>query len=179
MSSDLVRKVTVACGLLPSSMQYAQRETYEKFLHEAGCSKEDVKWPPKNYRDRGVTINGRVRKGLTKKGTKSQEDRHTENFLEINTTLSEDTTNHLKPIPRVARQRAAECRALITTGDTPVLPIRSNPRKRRLIHIRRMEMILDWGGKALKNENKIPEHPPLYFPSPPRFRRISDGRKIR
>eukprot|EP01060_Flectonema_neradi_P040874 TRINITY_DN9476_c0_g1_i1.p1 TRINITY_DN9476_c0_g1~~TRINITY_DN9476_c0_g1_i1.p1 ORF type:complete len:173 (+),score=17.64 TRINITY_DN9476_c0_g1_i1:146-664(+) len=168
MSSDLVRKVTVACGLLPSSMQYAQKENYEKFLHEAGCSKDDLyqEWPPRNLRDKGVTKNGRVRKGLTKKAT--PKEKQPEPFLEINTAPSDDCSL-LTPIPRIARQRAVECRALIGTNTSPPM---ANPRKRRLVHIRRMEMILEWGGKSLK----APEQPQPIFPSPPRFRRLDGSR---
>eukprot|EP00754_Rhynchopus_humris_P051842 Rhum_TRINITY_DN9772_c0_g1::Rhum_TRINITY_DN9772_c0_g1_i1::g.35122::m.35122 len=59
MEYDLLRQVTIRCGLLPQSMHYSQRDSYERFITDV--------YPAK---DRSLCINLRQKRGRSS-GTKS------------------------------------------------------------------------------------------------------------
>ena len=59
MEYDLLRQVTIRCGLLPQSMHYSQRDSYERFITDV--------YPAK---DRTLCVNLRQKRGRSS-GTKS------------------------------------------------------------------------------------------------------------
>ncbi|KAJ9471783.1 hypothetical protein DIPPA_19316 [Diplonema papillatum] len=170
MSTDLVRKVTVDCGLLPPCMQYYQRESYERFLFEAyhGKGAGGAKPAPRprtrengNSRAAGNKTNGKIRRGLT-----GAPARHTEQPLPSLSALLGIEAVGPSPLVQAASggffRKTGSFGVKVGAAEKPASapPARrvglGSARHYRVAEVTRKEMVLDWPGVAIS-----PRNPPL------------------
>eukprot|EP01059_Diplonema_ambulator_P030032 TRINITY_DN5017_c0_g1_i1.p1 TRINITY_DN5017_c0_g1~~TRINITY_DN5017_c0_g1_i1.p1 ORF type:complete len:163 (+),score=27.15 TRINITY_DN5017_c0_g1_i1:543-1031(+) len=148
MSTDLVRQVSVSCGLVPPSMQYIQKDRYEQFLNEAYCGGRMV-WgrggSASSCRDKGLKADGKVRKGLCRQAWSRMMDKPAD-------TLEVDTTT------KGTGQRQPRDREKVTNIDFPILKhLKASPpaQQKRIVTTTRRELLIDWGITTM-----IPKPPP-------------------
>ena len=168
MSSDLLRQVTVSCGLLPQSMHYTQRDNYERFLDDvfhSGSPSHCI-----NLRNKTGRAKGRVRRGLARNGLDS---------LVGDGVLCSPKASGLPSFVGGSPLTSPRRGNIVTEDAEETAVVVAPPRhacpptaSKRLVSVTRREMLFSWGGVTMPLTTKKPAKAPRLPPCPPRAGRI-------